>query len=691
MRTGVRGGGIQRLRERLVEDVVDERRFARAADAGDGGQHAERDRDVDVLQVVRARAEDLELALEGRTARFRRRDRSRAGQIRAGEGDEGVGTGEGVGSRFAEMFQNGSRPPLHQLLGRTLEDDVAAEIAGARPEIDHVVGDADCLFVVLDDDHRVAEIAQPRERREQLAVVALMEADRRLVEHVEHAREVRADLRRQANALPFAAGERRGAPPERQVADADVVEEAQPLLNLAQDPLRDDRLAIREHEAVEYVEGLGNRQVDIVGDRALLHPDGEALQLQPLAPARRTRAQRTVLLQLRLLGPAAFVVPAPQVRQQPFESFAGAEEQHLARFARQPRERHVEIDAEVARQRLQRVAHQLAIAFRPRRDRAVGQRLRLVGDHALRIEVDHRSEALTVAAGAVRRVEREGARRHLRHAEPAVYAREPPREEAVAAFVRVDDDDVVGEREGGVDRLHQTALDSAAHDQPIDDDIDRVIAPPIELDVLLERSELAVDARLRVAALPQRSELLLELALAAADDRRQHVDPFVLRIEHHHVGDALERLARDLLAAARAVRHADICEQQTQVVVDLGDRADRGSGVRSGRLLLDRDRRGQTLDEIDVRLLHLLEELPGVGRQRLDVAALALGVDRIERERRLAGARQAGDHHQPVPRDVDVDVFQVVDACSAYRNPVVRHIRELEARTAPSQSADQPS
>ena len=78
---------------------------------------------------------------------------------------------------------------------------------------------------------------------------------------------------------------------------------------------------------------------------------------------------------------------------------------------------------------------------------------------------------------------------------------------------------------------------------PIDDDVDRVIAAAIELDVLLERSELAVDSRLGVAARPQRRQLLLELALAAADDRREDVDARVLRVEHHHVGDALERLA----------------------------------------------------------------------------------------------------------------------------------------------------
>ena len=93
-------------------------------------------------------------------------------------------------------------------------------------------------------------------------------------------------------------------------------------------------------------------------------------------------------------------------------------------------------------------------------------------------------------------------------------------------------------------------------------------------DLVVERHELAVDARAREPARPQRRQLPLELALAAAHDRRQHVDALVGRIEHHHVDDALERLRRDLAVAVRAVRHADVGEEQAQVVVDLGDRAD---------------------------------------------------------------------------------------------------------------------
>ena len=109
--------------------------------------------------------------------------------------------------------------------GCTLEDHVPAVLARARTEVDDVVGRANRLLVVLDDDDGVAEIAQARERRQQLAVVALMQADRRLVEHVQHAGEVRADLRGEPDALPFAAGQRRGAAIEREVADADVVQE----------------------------------------------------------------------------------------------------------------------------------------------------------------------------------------------------------------------------------------------------------------------------------------------------------------------------------------------------------------------------------------------------------------------------------------------------------------------------------
>ena len=49
-----------RLQEIPVEDVVDERRFAGTGNAGDAGENAERNVDVDVLEIVLARAGDLD-------------------------------------------------------------------------------------------------------------------------------------------------------------------------------------------------------------------------------------------------------------------------------------------------------------------------------------------------------------------------------------------------------------------------------------------------------------------------------------------------------------------------------------------------------------------------------------------------------------------------------------------------------
>ena len=103
---------------------------------------------------------------------------------------------------------------------------------------------ADGVFIVFDDEHGVAEIAQRFERFDEALVVALMQTDGRFVEHVEHSAQARTDLRGQANALAFAAGERGGIAIEREIAEADGVQKFEPLDNLAAQPLGDQRLRV---------------------------------------------------------------------------------------------------------------------------------------------------------------------------------------------------------------------------------------------------------------------------------------------------------------------------------------------------------------------------------------------------------------------------------------------------------------
>src|SRR5262249_33937340 len=125
------------------------------------------------------------------------------------------------------------------VLELSLRDDLAAVRAGAGADVEDVVGGADRVLVVLDDDDRVAEVAQARQRAEQALVVALVQADRRLVEHVHDADQAGADLRSETDALRLAAGQRVGLAVERQVIEADVDEEAQALADLLDDLRRD--------------------------------------------------------------------------------------------------------------------------------------------------------------------------------------------------------------------------------------------------------------------------------------------------------------------------------------------------------------------------------------------------------------------------------------------------------------------
>ena len=119
------------------------------------------------------------------------------------------------------------------------------------PEIDDVVGGAHHVGIVLDHHDRVAEVAQLFQDADQPAGVAAVQADGRLVEHVAGAHQPRAEAGGQLDALRLAAGERGGQPVEREVFEADVVQELQPLADLDQDLVGDRRLFGRELQRVE--------------------------------------------------------------------------------------------------------------------------------------------------------------------------------------------------------------------------------------------------------------------------------------------------------------------------------------------------------------------------------------------------------------------------------------------------------
>ena len=108
---------------------------------------------------------------------------------------------------------------------------------------------------------------------------------------------------------------------------------------------------------------------------------------------------------------------------------------------------------------------------------------------------------------------------------------------------------------------------------------------------------------------------------------RQQPDP---------IDDLLPRLRRDGPMALRAVALAHAGEEHAEIIVDLRDRAHGRAGIRAAGLLRNGNRRAEAGDQIDVRLGHLPEELPGETGEALDVAPLPFGIQRIEGQGALA-------------------------------------------------------
>ena len=77
--------------------------------------------------------------------------------------------------------------------------------AGTRPHVHTVIGGTDHVFVMLDHQDGVAQVAQMLQGVDQSIVVALVQANAGLVQHIHHTCQPRTNLRGQANPLGFAA------------------------------------------------------------------------------------------------------------------------------------------------------------------------------------------------------------------------------------------------------------------------------------------------------------------------------------------------------------------------------------------------------------------------------------------------------------------------------------------------------
>ena len=418
-----------------------------------------------------------------------------------------------------------------------------------------------------------------------------MESDRRLVEDVERTGEVAAQRGREVDALALAAREGRRQPVERQVSEPHVGEVLQAVADFDQNARRRLGVVLVQLQPAEERDQLVHGHRHQIGDR--LSRDAHIQRLFAQARTSAVGACRFA----RVAGLHHPELDFAPLRVDVFEKFVETVEilvaapQQTFLLGRQLVERRVDREIE-----LRGVLHELLLPFAhrlapPAGDGVLVNGLALVGDDEVLVDADHLAVTLAPGTGPQRVVEAEQMLRGVFELDAVGLE---ARGELFHTLVRDDlaDAPAVGERAG-----HRVA--------------------DAGLRVLVRRDAHAVDHHpdvvgLRVGA-DAGQDILDELHLAVHVDaheslreqQRQFFDdplPFGERqrgADHHALVFAGKNPRRHVVHAetahlgARNGRKgaADAGEQELEVVVYLGRRAHRRTGIARVDLLLDGDGR----------------------------------------------------------------------------------------------------
>ena len=658
---------MQGFGQRFIESLQHQGRLAAAGHAGDTGEGAEREGGIDLLQVVGFRADDFNRLAVAFAALARHVDFFDAGE---------VGGGEGV------LVQ-------HHLGRGALGDHMPALNARAGAHINQVISGADGVFIMLDHNDGVADIAQATQRLQQALVVALVQADGRFIEHIQDAGEARADLRGEADALAFAA--RQGARVARQgeVFQADIVEEAEALVDFAQDAAGDFGVFGGEFflQRLEPGVGLRDRQVRDFADVLAIDFDRQSFGLEAVAVAGFAFLAGLIFGEFFADPGGIGLAPAPRkIVDDAFKGFARfvfaiaivelnqdgfittAEKDSLLYFLGQlgPGGVHVGVvNLSNATQRLKIIRRRRG-GVGPGGDRALGQGFALIGDDQIGVEGHADAETIAGGAGAEGVVEGEQPGFDFINGEAGDGAGELGGKHGAAvgvAAVRIrvlGEGDAIGEGQRGFQALGEAAFQPCADDDTIDHHFNIVLELFVERRDIVDFMEGAIDFNALKALLLQVGQLFAVFALAAADNGGQQVQPGAIAHGHDPVDHLGHGLGLDGQTGGGGIGHANTRPEQAHIVVNFRNRANGGAGVAAGGLLLDGDGGRQALYRVHIRLLHQLQELAGIGREALDITTLALCVDGIERQRAFARARKPSDYNELVAGQLNRDVLQVV-------------------------------
>ena len=208
--------------------------------------------------------------------------------------------------------------------------------------------------------------------------------------------------------------------------------------------------------------------------------------------------------------------------------------------------------------------------------------------------------------------------------------------------------------------ISQPLLDPRFYDKPVHDDLDIVLDIFIQGDLFGKFVHISIYTHTDITAFFCTVKQLCMRSLPAPHDRRQKLDPCALRESHDLIYHLIHSLFSDLASAFWTVGDPYSRIEQTEIIINLRHSPHCGPWIVVCRLLIDRDRRGKSFDAFHIRLFHLPQELPRIGRQGFHISPLPLCVDRIKRKRRFSRTAQPRQDHKFIPRDIHIYIFKVV-------------------------------
>ena len=173
-------------RQRSIKDISHKRRFSRPAHSGYHRHDIKRETHVDIFQVIMHGAFYLDVIVP-RPSLHRNGNAFSAGKI------------------FGSITTLG----IYQSFYRTLIDDFSSQTPGLRADVDDIIGRADNVFVVLDDNYCITQLLKPTQNLNKQSGIARMQPYTRFVENIKRTDQTATQRCRQIDTLALTARKRR--------------------------------------------------------------------------------------------------------------------------------------------------------------------------------------------------------------------------------------------------------------------------------------------------------------------------------------------------------------------------------------------------------------------------------------------------------------------------------------------------